>query len=491
MRWQILLTTFLLLLSACMMGPDYQRPEVPTAEAWRLAPATSASIANLPWWELFKDGELQKLIRTALEENLDLRVAAAAIEQFKNQLVIAKFDLAPSLGYTGSAFTYHNTNNALGFGAANIPGPSGRSGGLTFSHESGSAGIKWEVDLWGRIRRNIEATRAQLLARAENQRGVIIGLVGNVAQSYFTIRSLDLQVEIAARTLKVWDEAVRLTRSRYQQGYVSKLDLDRFQAEQAGTKAQLANLQMQVVQAENQLSVLLGHKPMPIPRGLALTEQPMPPDVPAGLPSDLLRQRPDILQAEQELAAATANIGVAEAQRFPQLSIGGIAGGAGFQLSSVSTGPFATFGASGTLTGPLLNATALGYQVGVTTAQAKQALAQYQNAILTAFKEVEDALIAVQKTREQREAQEAQVAALQSALTLADKRYRGGFASYLDVLTAQRDLFQAELGLASTRQQNLVSVVQLYKALGGGWSPARPSEAETQPLSPSGAKGGG
>ncbi len=447
-----------------------------------MVPATSASIANLPWWELFKDGELQKLIRTALEENLDLRVAAAAVEQFQNQLVIAKFDLVPSLGYTANAFTYHNTNNALGFGPANIPGPTGRSGGLTFSHESGSAGIKWEVDLWGRIRRNIEATRAQLLGRAENHRGVIIGLVSNVAQSYFTLRALDLQAQIAARTLKVWDEAVKLTRSRYQQGYVSKLDLDRFEAEQAGTRAQLANLERQVVQAENQLSVLQGRKPMPIPRGLALTEQPMPPDVPAGLPSDLLRQRPDILQAEQELAAATANIGVAEAQRFPQFSLNGIAGGAGFQVSSVSTGPFATLGASGTLTGPLLNATALGYQVGVSTAQAKQAAAQYQNAILTAYKEVEDALIAVRKTREQREAQEAQVAALQSALNLADKRYRGGFASYLDVLTAQRDLFQAELGLASTRQQNLVSVVQLYKALGGGWSPDGAAEYQPAPM---------
>ncbi|MGH7164646.1 MAG: efflux transporter outer membrane subunit [Nitrospiraceae bacterium] len=492
MRRPILLAMSLLLLSACMMGPNYQRPAMPTPEAWRLAPATSESIANLPWWELFKDGELQKLIRTSLEENLDLRVAAATVEQFQNQLVIAKFDLVPSLEYGGNAFGYRNTNNnvlPVGGGAAVPAG--GKAGGLSLTYEKVDTGLKWELDLWGRIRRNIEATRAQLLARAENQRGVIIGLVSNVAQSYFTVRALDLQVEIAARTLKAWDEAVRLTRSRYQQGYVSKLDLDRFEAEQAGTKAQLANLEKQVVQAENQLSVLLGRKPMRIPRGLALTEQPMPPNVPPGLPSDLLRQRPDILQAEQELAAATANIGVSEAMRFPQLALTGAVGGAGFQISGSSVGPFAIFSGSASLTGPLLNATALGYQVKVSEAQTKKALAQYENAILTAFKEVEDALIAVQKTREQREAQEAQVAALQSALTLADKRYRGGFASYLDVLTAQRDLFQAELGLASTRQQNLVSVVQLYKALGGGWSPARPSEAETQPVSPSGVKGGG
>ncbi|HET8580109.1 MAG TPA: efflux transporter outer membrane subunit, partial [Nitrospiraceae bacterium] len=433
--------------------------------------------------------ELQNLIRTALDENLDLRVAAANIEEFQAQLMIAKFDLVPSLDYSGHVFGFRNTNT----GVFPIPGggglPAVNKNGTTISHEAGHAGLKWELDLWGRIRRNVEATRAQLLARAENQRGVIIGLVSNVAQSYFTIRALDLQVEIAARTLKVWDDAVRLTRTRYQQGYVSKLDLDRFEAEQAGTRAQLANLQKQVVQAENQLSVLLGRKPMSIPRGLSLTEQPMPPDVPPGLPSALLQRRPDILKVEQELAAATATIGVAQALRFPQLALTGAVGGASLQFSGSSFGPYATFSGAASLTGPLFNASALGYQVKVSEAQTKQALAQYQNAIITAFKEVEDALIAVQKTREQREAQEAQVAALQSALTLADKRYRGGFASYLDVLTAQRDLFQAELGLASTRQQNLVSVIQLYKALGGGWSPTGPAGVKPT-LSPT-AQGSG
>ncbi len=492
MHRSMLFTALLLLLGACKMGPDYTRPETPAGDAWRMVPGTTESIANTPWWELFKDVELQKLIRTALEENLDLRVAVANIEEFQAQLMIAKFDLVPSFDYGGHVFGFRNTNTDVfpipGGGA--LPSQTGKNG-LSISHEQGHAGLKWELDLWGRLRRNIEATRAQLLARMENQRGVIIGLVSSVAQSYFTVRALDLQADIAARTLKVWDEAVKLTRSRYQQGYVSKLDLDRFEAEQAGTRAQLANLQKLVVQAENQLSVLLGRKPMPIPRGLALTDQPMPPAVPAGLPSDLLQRRPDIMKAEQELAGATATIGVAQAVRFPQLALTGAAGGAGLQFSGSSFGPYATFHGAATLTGPLFNATALGYQVKVSEAQTKEALAKYQNAILIAFKEVEDALVAVQKTREQRDAQEAQVAALQSALTLADKRYRGGFASYLDVLTAQRDLFQAELGLASSRQQLLLSVVQLYKALGGGWSPTGPSEAEKPPVSPSGVKGGG
>jgi len=474
----------LLIAAGCTMGPDYKRPDVPTSDSWRLAQGTSESIANMPWWELFKDEELQKLIHTALQENLDLQVAVATVAEFNNQLVIAKFDLAPSLGYSGDAFYYHNTNNGLSTGDGKVlPGQAGGrsgSGGLDYSKESFTGGIKWEIDLWGRIRRNVEATQAELLAREENQRGVVIALVSDVAQSYFTLRALDLQVQIAQRTLKVWDEAVRLSRSQYEYGYASKLDLDRFEAEQSGTRAQLANLEQQVVQAENRISVLLGHRPMAIPRGLVLTEQPLPPEVPVGLPSSLLSQRPDILEAEQKLVASNANIGVAQAQRFPQFSLNAGGGVAGFQINSMATGPFATAGVAGSLTGPLFNATALGYGVGVATAQEQQALARYELAILNAFREVEDSLITITKTREQREAQESQVASLKSALNFADKRYRGGFASYLDVLTAQRDLFQAELGLVSTRQQHLSSIVRLYKALGGGWSPP---EEQGQPAS--------
>ena len=478
----------LLLLSACKMGPDYTRPETPTGDAWRLAPATAESFANLPWWELLKDQELQKLIRTALEENQDLRVAVASIEQFRAQLFIAKYDLIPSVGYVGSAQYFHNTKDAVGIGPVNIPDASNndRSGGRDFSHESATAGVKWEIDLWGRIRRSIEAARAQLLTQEENQRAVIIGLVGNVAEAYFELRGLDLQVDITKRTLKSWEDSVRVSRLRFEHGDISKLDLNRFEAERAGAAAQLAELEQLVVQQENQLSLLLGRRPMPIARGLALTAQTMPPEVPPGLPSALLQRRPDIVQAEQELVAANANIGVAQAHRFPQFALTGTAGVAGFQLTGTSAvGPFGTFGASAALTGPIFNATALGYQVQVAEAQTRGAVAQYQKRILTAFKEVEDALIAVQKLRERREAQEQQVQALQSSLSLATQRYQGGRANYLDVLTAQRNLFDAELALARTRRAQLVSVVQLYKALGGGWSPAAPSEAQARPVSSS------
>jgi len=459
-------------MAGCSMGPDYARKDRSGEDAWRMAPSTSESVANLPWWELLKDPELQRLIRTALEENQDVRTAAASIEEFQAQLVISRFDLAPSLGYGGQAFVYNAERNAVGIPLGGgsgvfIPG----QGGSTLSNESAYAGLKWEVDIWGRIRRSIEATRAQLLSRREGQRAIVLGLVGAVAEAYFDLRQLDLQIEITRRTLKAWDDTMRISRIKLDQGAISKLDLDRFEAERANAAAQLADLERQTVQKENQISLLLGRKPAQISRGVALTEQMMPPEVPAGLPSDLLRRRPDILQAEQDVMAATANIGVAQASRFPQLSLTGALGVANPQINSFAPGVGFTQFASASIAGPLLNATSLGYQVTVAEARTKQASLQYEKAIVTAFREVEDALIATQKTREQRTAQEIQVAALRSAFELADLRYKGGRASYLDVLTAQRSLYYAELALARTRRTQLVSVVQLYKALGGGWSP--------------------
>ena len=459
--------------TACMMGPDYTRPDTPKADAWRLAPSTAESFANLPWWELLKDQSLQTLIRAALQENLDLQIAAANIEEFQAELMIAKFDLIPSFDYKGSVFGFRNTNDQIvPLAAGAIPSATaGKGGGLSLSHEAADVGFKWEVDLWGRIRRSIESARAQLLSKEENQRAVIIGLVSNVAQSYFDLRGLDFEVEITKRTLKAWDDSVRLSELRDVPLLKPKLDLDRFQAERAGTAAQLADLERQVVQTENRLSILLGRRPTEIARGLHLTEQSMPPAVPPGLPSDLLQRRPDILKVEQDLTAANATIGVAQAERFPQFALTGAIGGAGLQFQGTSFGPFATFKGAASLTGPIFNASALGYQVKATEAQTQAAVAQYRKVILTAFQEVEDALIAVQKTGEQRTALEQQVVALQSAYNLADSRYQGGRASYLDVLTAQRSLFDSQLSLARTRRAQLNSVVQLYKTLGGGWSP--------------------
>lgn len=472
MRRSLAVFALVMTVAGCRMGPDYTRPETPGSDAWRMTTTTSESIANLPWWELLKDQELQRLIRTALEENQDVRTAAASVEEFQAQLVISRFDLAPSVGYGGQAFVFNSARNSVG-----IPMPGGGGvflpglNGTTLTNESAFGGLKWEMDLWGKIRRSIEVTKAQLLARQEAQRAVILGLVGTVAEAYLDLRQLDLQIEITRRTLTAWDETVRISRIKLDQGAISKLDLDRFEAERANAAAHLADLERQSVQKENQISLLLGRKPAQISRGNALAEQTMPPDIPAGLPSDLLRRRPDILQAEQDLVAATAGIGVAQASRFPQVSLTGALGVANPQLSSISPGVAFTQYAAAAVTGPLLNATALGYQVKVAEARTKQATFQYEKAVVTALREVEDALIATQKSREQGKSQEAQVASLRSALDLADLRYRGGRASYLDVLTAQRSLFDAELALARTHRTQLVSIVQLYKALGGGWSP--------------------
>jgi len=299
----------------------------------------------------------------------------------------------------------------------------------------------------------------------------VLQLVSGVAEAYFDLLQFDLQLNVAKRTLGSWEESVRIAQARVRQGVITKIDADQFISERANAAARVAELTRQMVQKENQLSVLLGRNPGRILRGQSLTEQVLVPDVPPGLPSELLQRRPDVVQAEQTLAAMTARIGAAKADRFPKLSITGILGVASPQFSRLIASETA-FGVIGpSVAGPLFNAVALGFQQKAAEAQAREQLAQYEQTVLVAFREVEDALVAVSTAREQRVAQAEQVEALQSALQLASLRYKGGLANYLDVLVAQRNLFEAELALAGTHRLHLVSVVQLYKALGGGWSP--------------------
>jgi multidrug efflux system outer membrane protein len=445
------------LLVSCAMGPDYTRPKVSSPESFRMAAeGETKSIANLPWWELLRDEELQKLVRIALKENKDLMAAVASVEEFQARLGTARTDFIPQVSGTGNA-------PALGRSTSvNIPGFP------TPSSYYVQGNLSWELDFWGRVRRANEAARADLLAREENRRAVILELVSGVAQAYFDLRQLDMQLDIARRTLQSWEESVKIAQARLRQGLIPKLDFDQFEAERANAAARMAELERQMVQKENQLSVLLGRNPAQISRGRSLTEQVMPPAVPAGLPSELLQRRPDVLQAEGQLAAATARIGVAKAERFPKITITGLLGLASPQLSSLGSGDFGVAGLG--LAGPVLNAQALGFQQQAVEAQARQSLAQYEKTILVAFKEVEDALVTVRTAREQSQAQEAQVNALRSALHLAELRYKGGVSNYLDVLTSKRSLFDAELSLTATRRLHLVSIVQLYKALGGGWN---------------------
>jgi multidrug efflux system outer membrane protein len=449
------------LLLSCSMGPDYQRPKTEETPSFRMAEGSPdiPSLANLPWWDLLRDEQLQALIKTALTENRDLRQAVATVEEFQARAFIARSDYFPGLTASG---------NAPSFGRKTVFLVPGFSNPFNYYLQGNLA---WELDIWGRVRRSNEAARADLLSKEENRRAVTIQLVSAVGEAYFNLLQFDAQMDIAKRTVQSWEESVRIAQARLKQGFSSRLDMDQFEAERAHAAARTAELERQMVQAENQLSVLMGRKPIAITRGRSLYDQVMPPDVPAGLPSELLQRRPDILVAEQQLVAATARIGAAKADRFPKITLTGLLGSASPQLSKFFTDP-AYYGVAGAgFTGPLLNAQMLGFQQDIAEAQAKQSLAQYEQSILIAFREVEDSLVAVRTARTQNDAQQQQVAALQSALKLAELRYKGGLANYLDVLVSRRNLFEAELAMTGSRRLHLVSVVQLYKALGGGWSP--------------------
>ncbi len=474
----LVLAIFSLFLFACAMGPDYSRPNIATSDSFRMAeePKDLPSLANMPWWELYRDEELQRLIRIALEENKDLKQTIASIEEFQARLSTDRMDFAPQLNATGSV-------------------PLARLGGVRFPGFASpfnyyvQGTLSWELDIWGRIRRANEAGLADLLAREENRRAVTLQIVGGVAQAYFDLRRFDRQMEIAMGTLSAWEESVRIGQARLRQGLINKLDVDQFEAERENAAARIAELKRLMIQKENELSVLLGRNPGQIARGRSLTEQIVPPLVPAGLPSELLQRRPDVAQAEQQLVAATARIGIAKAERFPKLSLTGFLGVASPTLSDFVS-PTTNFGVlAPMLTGPLLNAQTLGFQQRAVEAQARQAVAQYEQTILVAFREVEDALVGVSTAREQAAAQERQVNSLRSALHLANLRYKGGLANYLDVLIAQRSLFVTELALADTHRLHLTSIVQLYKALGGGWSPGEGGRAQSGAAMRSGGGG--
>lgn len=450
------------------MGPDFIRPQVDVAEKFRLDPVEGESIANLRWWELLQDETLQQLIRQALQENKDLKRAIASVEEFQAKSRIAFMDFVPHVDYDANAPAFGTLG---GFGIPGFPTP--------FNY-FGRGTLNWEIDIWGRIRRSNEAARAELMAREENRRAIVLALISAVAQSYFDLLQFDIQRDIAHRALSSWEESVAISRAQLQGGIISRLDLDQFEAERANAASRVAELERRVVQKENELSVLLGRNPVAIARRHLLTEQVAPPEVPAGLPSELLQRRPDILQAEQALAAATARIGMAKAARFPKLSITGFLGVASPALSNLLLSS-SEFGVGGLgLAGPLLNAQSLGFEQRAAEAQAKQALAQYEQTILIAFKEVEDALVAISTISEQLKAQRQQVDALHSALHIANLRYQGGITSYVDVLLAKRNLFDAEFSLSAAQRFHLVSVVQLYNALGGGWTPESGRDNDTK-----------
>ena len=461
-------------LSGCALGPDYHRPDLALPDAWRSGDATTNSFADMPYTELYRDSVLNNLIATALSNSPDVRSALARIEQAAAALRIQQADYWPSVN--GSA-TYTSARKG------NIPPLRGAEG----DQYDIFGALSYEVDVWGRIRRLNESARAQYLATEEARRSVEIGLVAGVAAGYFNLRALDRQLEIAAATLASRQDMLELTKIKFDDGggIVSELDVVQAQTQVSSTKSSIASLQRLIATTENALNLLLGGYPGDVPRGLGVAEQWQPDDVPAGLPSDLLLRRPDVRAAEQSLIAANANIGVARAAYFPAISLTGALGVQSDELSDLfDTGISKAWSFSPNLAAPIFNAGKIRANVRVAEAQRKQALADYEKAIQTAFREVADALAGVRYLREQLAADEETLQAETKRLDLAQARYEGGVAAFSDVLDAQRYQFSAELTAVQTRNDLLNATVQLYKALGGGWQgknaalkPAAPAEA--------------
>jgi NodT family efflux transporter outer membrane factor (OMF) lipoprotein len=456
------------LSAGCMLGPNYKRPVLPTPASFRapepLPPGQAASLADLKWFEVFKDDKLQDLIRTALRQNYDLRDAVLRVEEARANLGITRSNQYPNFGASGSIeINRLSRDGATPLPAAFLPSQNRNFGQATLDL------LSFEVDIWGRLRRATEAARANLLSADENRKAVVITLVSDVATAYLTLRQYDYELEISRRTLQTRVESLDLTKSR-QKGGVSTL-LDLRQAEQlVDTAAQtIPVIEQQIEQTENQITLLLGENPGNVVRGRSLTEQDLSPEVPPGLPSELLERRPDIRAAEQDLISANAQIGVAKAAYFPQLTLSGILGGQSTQLSSLFSGPHSAWSLVPQVTQPIFTAGRLKSGVKFAEAEQQRMLVQYEKTIQTAFTEVSNSLIAHQRVRESRERQEALVFALRDRVRLAYIRYRGGVDTQLNALDADRDLFQAELDLSQIQLSELLTVVQLYKALGGGW----------------------
>jgi multidrug efflux system outer membrane protein len=468
MRGRALVFALVLVCTACKVGPNYKRPAVAVPANFRapdpLPPAQAASIADLKWFEVFKDEQLQQLIHVALLQNYDLRDAVARVEEARANLGIQRSFQYPNFAASGEV----QVNRLSRDGATPLPEQFLPSQNRNF----GTAALQllsFEIDIWGRLRRATEAARANLLSAEENRKAVVTTLVSDVATAYLSLRELDYELEISQRTLRTREQSLDLTKSRQIGGVSTLLDLRQSEQLVYSAAESIPEIQRRIEGTENQISLLLGENPRDIVRGRSLTQQILPPEVPAGLPSALLQRRPDIRAAEQALIAANAEIGVARAAYFPLVTLTGFLGGASTQLTALFSGPNTTWNLTPQVTQPIFTAGRIKSGVQLAQAERDRALVQYERTIQTAFSEVSDALIARQRLREAREKQELLVAALTDRLRLAYLRYRGGVDTQLDALDADRDLFTAELDLARIQLQEILAVVQLYKALGGGW----------------------
>lgn len=452
------------LLAGCAVGPDYTRPPVVAPEAFRgQAAVEAASLADLPWWEVFQDATLQNLIRQALGSNYAVQIAAARVEQARAQVGVARSEFFPAIDYAAKAQRQRNGIAAqLGLNTSGEPSTSNLFvGALTAS---------WELDIWGRIRRANEAARANLLATEDARRGVLLTLVADLGQAYFELLALDVRLQIARRSTDAFQSTYNLFQDRLQFGVASELQTSRAEGALGAAQATIPELEGEITAKENQIGILLGRPPGPVPRGTPMYEQPVVPTVPAGLPSALLERRPDLRQAEQQLVRANALVGVAKAEFFPRLGLTGLLGQASPELSAITGGAATVWSIAAGLTGPIFQGGRILQNYRAHVAIWEQAKLEYAQVALIALQEVSNALTALGKLSQAETGQERSVKALEESVRIATDRYLYGLASYYEVLEAQQQLFPAQATLAQIRRDRLLAYVQLYKALGGGWS---------------------
>jgi multidrug efflux system outer membrane protein len=466
----VVATLIVLLVVGCKVGPDYKRPSLDIPGSYRqslapdIAPTSPApSIADEQWTTVFQDPTLQLLIKEALANNLDLRIAAQRVLESQAQVGIARSEQLPSI------------NGSVGYSALQAPSSlvgTNNNGTLANSFFRGggpSASAAWNLDFWGLYRRQSEAARADLLASEWGQRATRTILIQSVAEAYFALRSLDSQLAITQNTIKARQDSLKLTETLEQHGAGSLADVRQAEELLHGAQANLPDLRRQIAIQENTISVLLGHNPEAIDRGLSLEDQPHPEQIPVGVPSELLERRPDVQQAEAKLVAANARIGVARAQYFPQISLTSLGGAASNQLTSIASGPTSYWYAASSISEPIFDGGRIRSNYRLSKAQQQEMLLDYQKAILNSLKDVSNSLVSYKETREHSDEQAQQVKSATDAVRLARLRYSGGNTSYLEVLTTDTDLYSAQLLLAQAQEQEAASLVQVYAALGGGW----------------------
>jgi len=454
-----LLTILLLpIVVSCALTPDYEAPELDVPEAFEAPESGGDSIANLDWWTIFKDEQLQLLIRTALEENKDLGIALSRIQEARLTVTAVRANQYPFLGISGLGGRERASREI-------VPGADSND------RFAAAGELSYQVDLWGEFRRATEAARADLLATESAYRSVTISLVTEVANTYLLLRDLDNRLEVGHRTVQTRQDSLSIIQARFDKGTVAQLDVYQAQIEVAVAETAVASFQRQIVQTQNALRILLGRNPGPVTRGTDLAGQMFPPAIPVGLPSELLKRRPDVISAEANLMAATARVGVAEALRYPSISLTGRFGAESTDLSDLNSSDAETWNIGANIFAPIFNSGQLKAQADAARERVTQSLLTYEATLQQSFREVEDALVAVRTYRAEHEAQSRRAAAARQAARLSRARYDGGVVDFLEVLDTERTLFDAELAQSESLQLYFNAIVQLYGALGGGWSP--------------------